>query len=348
MKRKFLILGLVVAAVAFLFRHESLSWRGLQWNVLWSEISEVRLTMLGAGFALFYATFPVRSWRWKVLMRPVGETNVRRVLGPTFIGFTAMTLLGKAGEFIRPYLLARKEDVPVSSQLAVWVLERVYDLAGFTLLLLMSLLFSDPDALPELAKFRHAAFLVVVAVAASVLFVVVIHRWIGTLEARLHVWLKTISPGVAKNLAFRLSRFAAGLKMVKEPELLFKAGAATVLMWLMIAASYAAIVRAFPEPLASMPLVSMPLLMGVSILGSLLQLPAGTTSQLAIIAALLNLFHIPGKLAVSCGIMLWLGEYMAPIPVGLVCLHREHLSLRTLAQIEGRDAQPEEVLTGTD
>ena len=44
------------------------------------------------------------------------------------IGFTAITLFGRPGEFVRPYLIAVKENVPLTSQLAAWVLERVFDL----------------------------------------------------------------------------------------------------------------------------------------------------------------------------------------------------------------------------
>ena len=39
----------------------------------------------------------------------------------------AITLLGRPGEFVRPYLIAAKEKVPASSQMAALVLERIYD-----------------------------------------------------------------------------------------------------------------------------------------------------------------------------------------------------------------------------
>ena len=36
--------------------------------------------------------------------------------------------MGRAAEFVRPYLIAMKEKVSFTSQLAAWVLERIYDL----------------------------------------------------------------------------------------------------------------------------------------------------------------------------------------------------------------------------
>ena len=46
----------------------------------------------------------------------------------TCIGFTAVVLFGRAGEPVRPYLIARKEGVSFSSQVAAWLVERILDL----------------------------------------------------------------------------------------------------------------------------------------------------------------------------------------------------------------------------
>jgi hypothetical protein len=75
------------------------------------------------------------------------------------------------------------------------------------------------------------------------------------------------------------------------------------------------------------------LLMGASMAGSVLQLPAvGGGSQLATIAVLFHHFDVPRELAVSCGILLWLTTFMSIIPLGLWFAHREHVSLRRLSQ----------------
>jgi uncharacterized membrane protein YbhN (UPF0104 family) len=75
------------------------------------------------------------------------------------------------------------------------------------------------------------------------------------------------------------------------------------------------------------------LLMGFSMIGSVVQLPAvGGGSQLAVISALQVIYGIPPELALSCGILLWLVTFMSCIPLGLIFAHREHLSLRKLSK----------------
>ena len=75
------------------------------------------------------------------------------------------------------------------------------------------------------------------------------------------------------------------------------------------------------------------LLMGFSMIGSIVQLPAvGGGSQLAVISALQVVYGIPPENALSCGILLWLVTFMSCIPLGLILAHRAHLSLRKLSK----------------
>jgi hypothetical protein len=85
--------------------------------------------------------------------------------------------------------------------------------------------------------------------------------------------------------------------------------------------------------MAEMSVTRVLLLMGSSMVGSMLQLPGvGGGSQLATIEALDKVFNIPRELAVSCGILLWLVTFVAVVPLGLALAHRERLSLRELTK----------------
>ena len=78
--------------------------------------------------------------RWAVFLKPLKpHPSMRNLLSATVIGFTAITLFGRPCEFVRPYLIARKEQVPVTSQFAAWVLERIFDLLMALLLFAFAL-----------------------------------------------------------------------------------------------------------------------------------------------------------------------------------------------------------------
>ena len=75
------------------------------------------------------------------------------------------------------------------------------------------------------------------------------------------------------------------------------------------------------------------MLLGASMLGSLIQLPAvGGGAQLAAISALEHVFNASPELAAGCGTLFWLVTSVSVVPVGLVLAHRERLSLRKLSE----------------
>ena len=90
------------------------------------------------------------------------------------------------------------------------------------------------------------------------------------------------------------------------------------------------------------PLLQILILMGSSMVGSMLQLPAvGGGSQVATIATLSSLFSVPPELAASCGILLWLVTFAAVVPLGLALAHHERLSLRKLSEESHRAEKAE-------
>jgi hypothetical protein len=103
-------------------------------------------------------------------------------------------------------------------------------------------------------------------------------------------------------------------------------------MWFMIIMAYQEVAHSYGVAILNIRRSQVLVLMGASMIGSLVQLPGiGGGSQLATIATLQRIFDVPPELAASCGIMLWLVTFVAVVPVGLLLSHRERLSLRKLS-----------------
>src|ERR1044071_189722 len=81
------------------------------------------------------SAYVLRARRWQFLLRPIGRTRFATAFSATAIGFAASFLLpGRAGEIIRPYLLARRERLGTMPTLATIAVERVLDLIGVLIL----------------------------------------------------------------------------------------------------------------------------------------------------------------------------------------------------------------------
>ena len=78
----------------------------------------------------------VRAERWQYLLAPLGQTRFWVAFRTTVIGFAASFVLpARAGEVLRPYLLARSEGLPATAAFATIIVERMLDLLAVLILL---------------------------------------------------------------------------------------------------------------------------------------------------------------------------------------------------------------------
>src|SRR5579871_2887465 len=70
---------------------------------------------IGAGIGLIYTTYLLRAQRWSVFLSPQKKVSALRLVGPQFIGFTAVALFGRLADLTRPYLVARRAEMPLAS-----------------------------------------------------------------------------------------------------------------------------------------------------------------------------------------------------------------------------------------
>jgi len=321
----------ILAALVYLqFR----TWKSFDWRTFWRQTDGVRLPHIVLGIVVIYLAYVMRSLRWAIFLKPVRKTSGARLFVPTILGFTGVAVLGRAGELIRPYLIARRESLPFSSQVAVLFVERIFDVGAFTVMLLLAI-FLAPD-LKLLNYYRDlrqagfflAALVVGLAIGASIV------GWkgdvlAGWVERRLAHFASSFGP----RLGLRIREFREGLKTIHGPVELAQLAGISVLMWILVTFAYWEVTRAYGVPVLNISISELLLLIGVGMTGSLVQLPGvGGGSQLATISALQHLFLVPKELAASCGIMLWLVSFVSVVPLGVVLAHRERLSLRTLSE----------------
>jgi len=131
------VVFLILAILVYLqYRH----WRSFDWGTFWSQLHRIKKIHVLHAIALVYAAYVLRALRWKIFLKPVRpKVKTFDLVAPMMIGFTGLALLGRAGEFIRPYLVARRADLSFSSQLGVWAVERVFDVGAFAVLIVLAI-----------------------------------------------------------------------------------------------------------------------------------------------------------------------------------------------------------------
>jgi glycosyltransferase 2 family protein len=139
-KQRMLIYGLVLAILIALVYVQFRQWRTFDWNKLIEHSRGIAWQHVIYGIVLIYIAYFLRAVRWKIFLRPVRpHTSTVSLVSPTVVGFTGLAVLGRPGELIRPYLIARRANLSFASQLAVWAIERIFDLGAFTVLMVLAI-----------------------------------------------------------------------------------------------------------------------------------------------------------------------------------------------------------------
>ena len=237
------------------------------------------------GLALTYLAYVLRAVRWQIFLKPVHKTTTARLLAPQFVGFAALALLGRAGEMIRPYIIAKKESLTFTSQVAVWGVERIFDMGAFAVMLAHQLpLAGSARAVISTASCAKLSFFLMGLIVVLIVGIVIVRRSGERVAQFLHDRVVGFAPKLAHHLQEKVLSFSHGLETIQDISSALQLVGVSLFMWVLIAFAYYAVTHAYPGELQALTLPHEVVLMGSSMVGSMLQLPAvGGGSQLATI-----------------------------------------------------------------
>jgi uncharacterized protein (TIRG00374 family) len=286
-----------------------------------------------------YACYALRSLRWQVFQKNLGPSRFTTIYGMTLAGFSAVFLLGRAGEPVRPLLLARKEKLPVSGMFGVYVLERLFDLASAAVIAAVALLlFQSHTGVSEgSTKLQTAArttgSLLFAGVITAIAFLLYL-RLHGTslLERKLEGW--QAAHGWRKTVAGILLGFARGVQTIRSLGDLLLAVWYSVAHWLLVLLVYLWVSHSFGGALANIGLGDAMLIMAFTLVGSAVQLPGvGGGSQVASFLAYTTIFGVEKEPAAAVSIVMWLITFAACSLAGVPLLIHEGFSLGKLREM---------------
>lgn len=350
MDRKRLLITLaVVVVLVVLVILQAHAYRKFAWSALGHQIAQVNWWVILAAVAVVHLADALRAVRWAIFLKPVRSVSPFQLVAAQFIGFSGLALLGRPGEFIRPYIIAKRTRLTFASQVAVWTVERICDMSAVSLILACNLLFAETlRTFPQYDTIRAGGITLISLVGFGALIAFVIWKYGPQIATRLEA---NHQPShIRHRIAFRIRSFGEGLHTMHDVPSFLAVAALSLVIWMLIASAYWLVLHAYTDPeLTTLSLVHSILLMAGSVAGGVLQLPVvGGGSQLATINLLLYLFNVnpdEPELATSCGILLWLVTFMSVLPLGLVLARLEHLSLR---KITSASVHEEEELENQD
>ena len=320
---------------------------GFSWDRLTHTLRQARGGPLLVSLVAIYVCYALRALRWVRFCRYLGRPAYASIYRSTIVGFTAVFLLGRAGEPIRPLLIARRDRLPVSSMFGIYVLERLFDtastavIAGLSLLVFPVMLSSGGASLAWEARARTTGVVLMGIVVASVATLVYFRlRGAGALGQRMARWRS--AGGWKLRLAAGLAGFWEGLQAIRTLSDLLAGIAYSAAHWGLVAMIYLWVPHSFGGRLAALDFPGAMLVLAFTMVGSTLQLPTvGGGSQAASFLAFTVVFGVEQEPAAAASIVLWLITFAAASLVGVPLLIREGWSMGELRRLAREEAEAE-------
>jgi uncharacterized protein (TIRG00374 family) len=304
--------------------------RKVDWAEAAAALAAAHYVYVLPMFGVTIWTLYIRAQRWRILLRPVGTPTMRTLVSATNIGFMAnMVLPLRVGEVIRPVLVSRKENEPLSGILATVVLERIFDM--FTILFLFGVSASLVAVSDEV---RHWGYYLS-GLAAAVAAVVIIVRWQEALALRmLQLVLRPFPAAISAPVDNFFRGFVQALETLQSPLTFVQVLGWSLYLWLVIAAIYLTGILAFRQDIPA------PLLVGsitvsavVAIAVSVPQAPGYIGSfQLGCVLSL-AIFNVSQSDAIAYSIVSHITQFAAVVAAGLYSLVREGVTMRQLEAV---------------
>ncbi|MGH9562527.1 MAG: lysylphosphatidylglycerol synthase domain-containing protein, partial [Terracidiphilus sp.] len=114
-------------------------------HVFATQVALANWWMIILGGLCIYAGFVFRAFRWSALVRHTQHVPPLSLVGTQVIGFTAVALIGRVADPVRPFLVAKKTGLPLSTQIAVYIVERLLDAGSVALVFSVAMIWVPSD-----------------------------------------------------------------------------------------------------------------------------------------------------------------------------------------------------------
>lgn len=335
--RSILLIALMLILVGIFLRDANL-------GEVWRVVRGADPGGLAAGVVCLFTTYVLRALRWQVMLAPLGRVHVGPAYRATVIGFAASFVLpARAGEVLRPWLLARREGLDAAAVFATIVIERMLDLVAVVSCLALFLLVFDPGmAAIDASMYATVRTGGLAAAAAAVVGMGMLlgcaarPDLLARAVAGAARWLPAALGAALRGLA---QAFVAGLAVVRDPARLGVTLAWSLLLWIVIAAQIWVVSRAlgvvFPPSGAL-------LVMALLVVGVAVPTPGAVGGfHEAYRLGVTTFFGIDNDHAVGAAIVLHAVGFVPTLIAGAWLMAREGLSLSRLGAA-ARQAQDQE------
>ncbi len=291
--------------------------RNLNWNEVAVSLGSASASYITGAVLIVCLGYLLRAKRWQVLLDPITESSLKELFATTTVGFTAVFLIGRAGEIVRPmWLPMRDRWVRPSAALVTLVVERIFDFAAIICFFTLNLIWfqAPPGREIEFGYIRTVGVFLLTGVFLGFLGLYIYQRVSPRIIARAETATRKrfIPENFGRIIRSILKQLAKSLEILKDWREIISVSVWTILLWVAIAVPTWLVLAAFDLPLSFSDAL---FVMGWAAFGSIIPTPGGAAGAFhTVTASALIFLNIEREPAAAAAIVMHL-VYFAPAVV---------------------------------
>ncbi|TAK50831.1 MAG: flippase-like domain-containing protein [Bacteroidetes bacterium] len=208
------------------------AFRGTDFGKLWEILSQANYWWALAMLPVLVLSHAVRAWRWEYFLRPIKkDIRYRNLFSSLIVGYMMNNVLPRAGEIVRPYAIGKLEGVSRSAAFGTVLIERIFDVLSFMILILMiPMVYNGPllENFPWLEE--TGIWITAITLLFLGLFAYLMFRR-DIVEKILKFVTQKVSERKAKLIEHIVHSFLDGFLFIKEPKNYLVIAFQSIVIW---------------------------------------------------------------------------------------------------------------------
>ena len=216
--------------------------RGVSWHAVRVSLGEIRPGWLAAALLLLAVAVWMRAERWRALFARGRRPPRRAVFWSLNIGYLFNNLLpARAGEAARVVALRREAGVPAARGAASVLVERVFDIAALAALMLSAAPLLGSSRAARATEWTSAALVVLAGLLLGAAGSARVRGRLAAAAGRVRFGRGPLARAAAAELG-------EGARALRDPGMAARVAAWSIASWVVLAASYYAVLRSLGTP----------------------------------------------------------------------------------------------------
>lgn len=305
-------------------------------------VSHANPYLLGLAVVVICLAYFFRAVRWGALLAPLSPASLKNLFIATTVGFSAVFLVGRTGEVVRPVVLPMRDPkIRPSASFVTIMVERIYDMLAVIVLFAANLLWfrPPPNVAHEFSRVRIVGVVLLALALAGVFFLVLFRKRSGIIVEWIRQKLEArhfIPARLTRAIVRILEQLALALRVLVDARELAVTVFWTAMVWFGVALANFLVLRAFGLPFGLSATI---FVLGWSLVGSIVPTPGGAAGAFhAATAAGLIFLGVDREQAAAVAIVMHVIDFGPAVIFGLYYFVRGDVNISRLRRLTTSEA----------